>query len=97
MQSEEEFLAERSYEKQAEFLLDLGSVCLHGPLPNKTWKKVMDCAFSMHARCAKARALIEENINALQRERKHMVQGSAAQVETQAQIVWFGKLLEALD
>lgn len=97
MQSEEDFIAEYSYEKQDEFLNELGSMCLHGSLPENTQKKVMTCAFSMWSRCEKARALIEENINAIQLARSHMIKGSVGEVEAGAQIEWFGKLLEALD
>ncbi len=97
MTTEEDFIAEYSYEKQDEFLNELGSVCLHGPLPESTQKKVMTCAFSMWSRCENARALIEENINALQREHNHMLGPSVAKVEARAQIEWLGKLRETLD
>ena len=96
MQSEEDFIAEYSYEKQDEFLNELGSMCLHGSLPENTQKKVMTCAFSMWSRCKKARSLIEENINALHLARLHMMEGQP-KVEAGEQIEWFGKLLETLD
>ena len=97
MTTEEEFLTERSYQKQAEFLIELGSVCLHGPLPEATQKRVMDCAFSMHARCAKVSHEVEMHIDALQKERKAMIEAGVGEGDMPERIEWLGKLLEILD